>query len=302
MSTRPLLWAVGVCVTLVLVSQWASARSRSYVQGSVHRNFAAARVDRMGHACWGNSPDEVRDGCGFGDLGSTTTLALLGDSHAEHWLGGLEVAGRQNGWRIEAHVMGGCPVADFSELIEGASARRYRGCSRYREAMLSRIIAQRPRAAILSSWDRYIETADGEKSDYQVPEAVWIEGLRRTYTRLTAAGIPVIVIRGTPLVPFDVPSCQSRRAAGLLFATDCMYEVDESFAARGRRAQDVAARGLDVTFVDMNDVVCANPCATMSRGIVMFTDNNHLTASFARSMGSRLGERLAKALERPLVE
>jgi hypothetical protein len=40
----------------------------------------------------------------------------------------------------------------------------------------------------------------------------------------------------------------------------------------------------------------------MSRGIVMFTDNNHLTASFARSMGSRLGERLAKALERPLVE
>jgi hypothetical protein len=107
----------------------------------------------------------------------------------------------------------------------------------------------------------------------------------------------VVVIRGTPRIPFDVPGCLSRRAARLPFAQDCTYEPAHAFIARARRAQDVAARGLNVRFVDMNDEVCASPrCETMRDGIVMFTDNNHLTASFARSMGVVLGERLKEAL------
>jgi hypothetical protein len=130
-----------------------------------------------------------------------------------------------------------------------------------------------------------------------VSEVAWTLGLRRTYSRIAGAGIPVIVIRGTPRVPFDVPSCLSRRAEELPFATDCTYELDRDFITRARRAQDVAALGLDVRFVDMNDQVCSSArCPTMRGGLVMFTDDNHLTASFARSVGSVLGERVEGAL------
>jgi peptidoglycan/LPS O-acetylase OafA/YrhL len=299
-SGSPLLYAAGVSLALVLIAQWASARSRHFVERTVHRTYAAAREDHMNHSCWVRSvDDEVGAGCAFGDTGSGTTLALLGDSHAEHWLGGLERAGRAYGWRIEAHVMGGCPVSDFSALTSGATSRRYRECSRYREAMLGHMVGQRPSAAILSSFDYYVETAGGKRGEGQVSEAAWTEGLRRTYARLAGAGIPVIVIRGTPRVPFDVPSCLSRRAARLPFATDCTYELDQAFIARARRAQDLAARGLDVRFVDMNDQVCTAPrCETERGGVVMFTDDNHLTATFARSVGSVLGERLAAVANR----
>lgn len=193
--------------------------------------------------------------------------------------------------------MGGCPVSDFSALINGSSARRYRQCSDYREAMLSRIVAQRPRAVILSSFDAYMKIDGGDEHESQVSEEAWTEGLRRTYARFDKAGIPVIVIRGTPRVPFDVPSCLSRKEDHLFMATECTFTLDRAFIARARQAQDVAARGLNVKFVDMMDQVCGGKsCATMRGGLVMFTDDNHLTASFARSLGPVLGERLGAAL------
>ena len=300
MSGRPLLTAVGASLSLAFVAQAASMWSGRAVSHSGQRVFAAAREDRMNHDCW------VRDGhasarnkCGFGDVRSSTTLALLGDSHAEHWLGGLDRAGKEHGWRVEANVMGGCPVADFSALISGGTARRYRECNAYREATLARLVRERPGAVILSSFDYYMRTDDAAGVGFQVSDAVWTEGLRRTYARLSRAGIPVIVIRGTPRVPFDVPTCLSRRAARLPFSQSCTFTLDRAFVARGRRAQDAAARGLNVQFVDMNDLVCGSGrCETMRGKMVMYTDNNHLTSSFTRSMGAELGERIEGALAR----
>ncbi|MEQ1693212.1 MAG: SGNH hydrolase domain-containing protein, partial [Gemmatimonas sp.] len=292
------MYAVGVSLALTLTAHWAALRSTRHIERSAHRTFAAARADRMEHSCWARSADQApRASCAFGDKNSDMRLALLGDSHAEHWLGGLDRAGKARGWRIDANVMGGCPVSDFSRLISGSTARRYRECSRYREATLQRIIAQRPTAVILSSFDSYMGIEGGERHEYQVTESAWREGLRRTYARLAAARIPVIVLRGTPRVPFDVPSCLSRRAERLPFASDCQFTIDRAFRARAQLAQDVAARGLNVRFVDMNDQVCATTrCPTIRDGVVMFTDDNHLTAGFTKSVGLVLADRLSGAL------
>ncbi len=297
-AQEPFMLAVGASLTLMLIANVAERRATRIVEQSVHRNFAAARADRMEHDCWVSSIEkDPSTPCAFGDARSNTTFVLLGDSHAEHWLGGLDRAGREHGWRIEANVMGGCPVSDFSRLTSGSTARRYRECSRYREAMLQRIIARKPNAVILSSYDNYMDRRGGASRDFRVSEDAWREGLRRTYGRLAAAGIPVVVLRGTPTVPFDVPSCLSRRAARLPFATSCTYSPDRVFMARAQRAQDDAARGLAVRFVDMNDEVCATSiCASERDGIVTFTDDNHLTARFTRSVGAVLGERIDRAL------
>jgi len=297
-ADRPMFAAAMVCGSIFGVATIASIWSAARVERSVHRVYAAARADRMEHPCWVESIDQPNRGsCAFGDIRSATTIALLGDSHAEHWLGGLDRAGKAHGWRIEVNVMGGCPVADFSRLISGSTSRRYYQCSRYREAILRKLIAQKPGVVLLSSFDYYMESGEGEGIEQQVSESAWTEGLRRTYARLTQAGIRVIAMRGTPLVPFNVPSCLSRRAAGMAFATNCTYALDRAFIQRARRAQDAAARGLPVRFVDMNDLVCsAQRCVTERNGLVMFTDNNHLTASFSKSLAGPLGDRLQAAL------
>ena len=203
--------------------------------------------------------------CEFGDTRSTTTLALLGDSHAEHWLGALDRYGKERGVRIVAMVKGGCPVPDMPELMQPRLKRYYHECTRYREAMVKRIIAMRPAAAILSSWDHYMPV-NGKGSDWQVTAEIWGRGLRRTYERLSNAGIPVLAIRGTPRTWFDVPACLSRRAARLLMASECTFDRARSLSKVAIDAQTEAARGLRVAFVDMNDQMRRREVADRGRG------------------------------------
>ena len=87
----------------------------------------------------------------FGDTKSSTTIVLFGDSHAEHWLGALDRYGRERGVKVVAMVKGGCPVAEMPELMQPRLKRFYYECTRYREAMVKRILAMRPAAAVLST-------------------------------------------------------------------------------------------------------------------------------------------------------
>ena len=254
----------------------------------------------MQHDCWATTVDDLKGPCELGDRTSSTVIMLLGDSHAEHWLAGLDRAGRERGWKIVAMVKGGCPVADMPELMNARLKRYYHECTRYREAMLQRIVSARPAAVILSSWDHYIPP-DGTGSDRQVTPEMWRRGLRRTYERLTGAGLPVVAIRGTPRTWFDVPACLSRQAARLPFAGPCSYERARSLSPAALEAQAAAARGLPIRFVDMNDQICpTRECGVVRNGVVVFTDDNHLTASFSRSMAPVLGARLAAALGLPV--
>jgi len=293
MDGRPLVAAALVSLFLMILGIGAAWTNTRYVKHSVHQRYAEARADHLGHDCWGRTAPRLRrDGCAFGATGGSTRLALIGDSHASHWLGALEPAGKEHGWRIEPYVMGACPVADLRGLVGGAIGRMYGPCGLFLDQTLSRLETTKPHAVILSNSDFYLKA-----EPISIPEGTWTEGLRRTYVRLQKAGIAVIVIRSTPWVPFDVPSCLSRRAARLPFASDCRFEPDLDFIAQARRAQDRAASGLNVRFVDMNDVVCeAGPCPTERDGLVVYSDDNHLTRSFSRSLAPVLGDRLEAAL------
>jgi hypothetical protein len=174
----------------------------------------------------------------------------------------------------------------------------YRKCGAFQQATWRRLETERPQAVMLSNADYYME---GDAGEPRLPEQVWTEGLRRTYAQFARLGIQVIVMRDVAWVPFDVPSCLSRRAAGLPMAGDCRFAPNRGFMVRAQRAQDRAARGLGVRFIDMNDQLCradARRCDTERGGMVLYTDDDHVTRSFSRSVGSVLGERLDAALRR----
>src|SRR5215218_2827082 len=306
LSRMPDRWiapaALVASVAAALLAHGLMRSAARRVASTDQRAFAAARVDRLTHRCWANTVEDARTPCLLGDPGATTVVALLGDSHAEHWLGALDRAGREHGWRIDAMVKGGCPVADMRELGSARFVRYYRECARYREAMLRRIVAMRPAAVVLSSWDHYIPI-EGQAEDWQVTPAMWERGLRRTYARLTAAGIRTIVIRDVPRTGFDVPACLSRSAARLPFSGACTYDRTASLSASAVAAQDAALRGLPVRLIDMNDQLCDTPrCGVVRNGVIVFTDDNHLTASFSRSIAPTLGQRVARVLASHSVE
>ena len=293
------LTAVGASVAAALVAHGAMRVAQSQAGRPPQRLLAAARVDRMQHDCWATTVEEAKGPCEFGDTRSSTVVILFGDSHAEHWLGALDRVGRERGWKVIAMVKGGCPVADMPDLFHARLKRYYQECTRYREATLQRIIALRPAAVVLSSWDHYMPVT-GTGLDWQVTPTMWRNGLRRTYARLSAAGIKTVAIRGTPRTWFDVPSCLSRRAAQLPFARPCVYDRARALSPVAVAAQNAAARrlpGLPIAFVDMNDLICETRwCPVIRNGVVVFTDDNHLTASFSRSVAPMLGDRIETAV------
>ncbi|MEP6762855.1 MAG: acyltransferase family protein [Gemmatimonadaceae bacterium] len=292
---RVSLVAFGATLVAALVAQIAVFVAQRSAGVPAQQLFAAARDDRMHHDCWSNTAEDAKGPCEFGDKTSSTTVVLFGDSHAEHWLGGLDRVGRERGWKIVVMVKGGCPVPDMPELLHARYKRNYIECTRYREAMLQRIVAMKPAIALLSSWDHYMP-ANGETSDWKVTPEMWQSGLRRTYARLSAAGVPVVAMRGTPRTWFNTPGCLSRREARVMFATTCEYERSNAFVPGAVDAQNTAARGLSVRFVDMNDLICASArCSVMPGKIVVFTDDNHLTATFSKSVAAQLGARVANA-------
>lgn len=288
--------ALGASVAAAGVAHFAMRAAERETSVRPQKTFARARVDRMQPSCWTNTVDEWKGPCVFGDRNAPVMLSLLGDSHAEHWLAGLDRAGKENGWRIESHIKGGCPVADVPQRFSGRLERMYGECIRYREAMIREIIAKKPNAVILSNWDHYIP-AQGSGLVWQVAADEWAAGLRRTYARFSNAGIKVIVMRGTPRTFVDVPVCLSRKAANLPFAGSCTYDRARAFIPQAVEAQNRAAQNLNVSFVDMNDQICATPvCSPVRNGIVVFTDDNHLTASFTRALGTALGYRVSALL------
>ena len=291
--------AVVASLVAALIAHGAMLAGNARASSPAQRPFLAARWDGMPHDCWGSMLEDATAPCEFGDRRSRTVVALMGDSHAEHWLPALDRIGRERHWKILAMVKPGCPVADVT-FVNAHLKREYSECGRWRQSTLRRILAVRPDAVILSSYNGYV-VRDGERSPWKVTAEQWGAGLHRTYSRLSVAGIPTIAMRDVPDPGFDVPACLSRRAARVPFQMrDCVYDLERASARPAIAAQTAAVRGLaNVAVVDMNDRVCrAAVCGTVQRGVIVYRDDDHLTLAFSRAAAPVLGERLATAIAR----
>jgi peptidoglycan/LPS O-acetylase OafA/YrhL len=290
--------AVGVSITGALVAAGALSLAERQASSVAQRPFVAARADGMSHRCWGSLLTNASGPCEFGDRQSRTTVVLMGDSHAEHWLPAVDRLGREHGWRVIAMVKPACPVSDMPELVNARLKRYYTECTEWRRAQLRRIVAIRPALVLLSSYDHYLGIGG---SDWKVTPTSWRDGLRRTYGVLSRAGITTIAIRDVPQAGFDVPGCLSRRASGAPFSSkQCVYRLSDGISAPARAAQDDAARGLShIGFVDMLDRFCDRGlCSAVRGGAIVFRDDDHLTATFSRNEAPVLGARISDAVER----
>jgi hypothetical protein len=252
----------------------------------------------MEHDCWGSLLENATAPCVFGDLRARTTVVLMGDSHAEHWLPAVDKLGLERGWRVIALIKPACPVADV-ELVSSRLKRYYTECSAWRRSMLKRIVSVRPDMVLLSSSDHYMPR-NGEPSTRRVTPAAWRDGLRRTYATLSSARLNTVVIRDVPDAGFDVPACLSRRASSAPFRrASCAYDRDRSLMPAAITAQTDAAKGLPrIAFVSMTDRFCSGPrCDAVRNGAVVFRDGDHLTATFSRANAAVLGSRIGAAMD-----
>jgi hypothetical protein len=225
--------------------------------------------------------------CVFGDSGATRTMVLYGDSHAAQWFPPMEALARSRGWRLVTLTKVACPVGDVV-VHNKALKRRYRECEAWRADALRTVRNLRPQLVVVASRaDYYQRISSGRVRSIKASRAPLGRALGRDLARLRATGARVVLLRDTiaPTVGI-VPDCIERRGAtACRFSRAAATPVDSHQRAAARRAR--------VQVVSMRSAVCSTSrCDVVRDGIILYRDDDHLTATFARRLSDELGSRL----------
>lgn len=280
-----------VVLTLVLTVGLAGATGlhRHWTGDDAQRDIAQQRKQRPASVeagCHARFEAVDLPACLFGAIDGARTVVLWGDSHAVNWFPAYERLARERGWRLMALTKSGCPSLEmpvWSQVLR----RDYTECARWRDAMLDRIVKARPDLVVLANLSTDVGDAE-----------TWRHGLDSMLSRLTAAGLDAAVMRDTPRVPVDVPTCAARALwRGQDINEACQYAASDRRPWRDEVAgyqADALARHRRVLHVDLSQAFCTGAvCPVADAGRLRFYDDNHLAPAFAAG----LSERLAAGLE-----
>jgi peptidoglycan/LPS O-acetylase OafA/YrhL len=261
------------------------------------RSFAKAVLDGPSLKRRGCFMSEARKGlrqCVFGDSASSTTIVLFGDSHAAQWFPALEQIANERHWRLISMVRASCPVATVP-VYDPRGGQEQAECAVWRRLALRRIMELRPTLVVMANSVGYIKRSGESDGLSQLTYRQWADGIRTTFVSLDSAGVRGLFFRDTPRARNDVPLCLSRAVYFGREERECAAERDEALYPEIYELERQAASGLPhISTLDLSDLVCGPAvCETVQRGMVVYRDRSHLTASFARSLAPTLFQRMA---------
>ena len=248
----------------------------------------------------GFGPRSAPADCRFGDPAGSRVVVLLGDSHAAAWFPALDVAARRGHWQLWFWAKSGCGYATVREFL-AAFHREYSECSDWRRSVLARVTAL-PHVDLvvvgrsISYLGELLDAGD-RQLDRHAAAPVWAAGADATLRALAAGGRRVALLRDVPRPGFDVPACLSQhanRSASCTFPRARHLHPDtQLWAAEGGTVKN---RGVSV--VDLTSAVCpGDPCQVVSpSGAIIYRDEHHLTATFAREVAGAVQRALTPLL------
>jgi hypothetical protein len=222
---------------------------------------------------------------------------LFGDSHAAQWFPSLERVALGKHWKLISLTKSACP-APWIEFREDKLGRAYTECTQWRENSIRRIVELRPAIVVVSSWAGYVQQGSDDNG-YGVTPAQWADGLKRTVSEFSRAGLPTIVLRDTPQPGFDVVGCLAR-AAWTHMADPCSFERNLSAHGDVADLEAAAIRNIAGThLIDLSATICnSDTCEPLHDHMIVYRDGTHLTASYNSSLAPMLGTRLDELLYR----
>lgn len=229
--------------------------------------------------------------CAFGAAPSAVapTVALLGDSHAEHWRAALAVVARREGWRGVSITRSRCPFSLAKKPPRPCFRWAYRVLQWLKEHPAVRIV-------FVSS-----DVDSAVSSPPRRVKATKIDGYQRAWTALPASVEEVFVFHDVPKANERLTSrCVERnvarhRKAGVRCARPRAVALrpDPEVAAAERFASEL------VKVIDLTPFMCDDrKCFPVVGGALVIKDVGHLTRTFSTTLG-RFVQRAVSRLRAP---
>ncbi|MCB0918874.1 MAG: fibronectin type III domain-containing protein [Actinobacteria bacterium] len=227
-------------------------------------------------------------------------VVLFGDSHAMRLSYGVAKVAEQHGFRLILISKSGCPAQTIN--VNTRKGERYWQCTEWRQSALRLIDSIHPTAVITHSTYLYgaldimLDSAWSSVPDAS-EAAAWEAGAAATLERLRGSAAQVLSIRDTPVLGYLQFACLKPEGAssecGATVAEAVPQQALDFWAADSRQA---LARG--VRTLDLNEWFCDDGfCSPWTKkGVVRFSDGDHLTEPFAKTLYKPLAAGLREVL------
>ena len=252
-------------------------------------SLASARDDEerlRGDGCLAFERVTTPPNCEYGVKGSAITIALVGDSHASHWFPAIEAIALERGWRLVTFVKVSC---SFTTLVQRnlALKREYRECTAFNEATVARLNQIKPALTII------VNRRTFRPIEENITSALAGAALGEMVARIPGA---TAILVDTPDPGRDVPACLSKHPSDI---RACLFTQDDADNREIGIAERVAADVSGARLIDLTANICTEwPCSPISGSVLIYRDEDHMTATFSRSLAAPLGVEIAKLLPR----
>lgn len=228
--------------------------------------------------CEQNQRDHEPIVCELGPADAPHTIALVGGSHAHHWLPALDELARQHRWRIVSITKSACLFSAETQYREGEP---YTSCNEWNDNVIALLGRLRPDAVLTNS-----------TRVTRAPETV-PDGYVAHWRTLAELGIMVLGIRDTPRPWIDVPECVELHGAD---APACGHSPD----VYGLDRPDAASQRTDlpgnVALLDLTHLFCTDEfCPAVVGNVLAYHDESHISVTYARTLAPFLGAAILDA-------
>jgi peptidoglycan/LPS O-acetylase OafA/YrhL len=212
--------------------------------------------------------------CDYGMMeGARKTIALVGGSHAEHWLPALEKLAYEQNWKIVAITKSACP---FIPNRTGNPS-----CVQWNRDIHDVLQKIRPDVVFTTATRRGKPT--GKPNEY-LPD-----GYLKQWEQLARNGITVIAVRDSPKMKDGVLECVEANPGDIAKCgvprKELFHDIDP--------ASRLSSKPDNVSFIDLTDRFCDEDlCLPVGGNVLMYRDTHHLTIQYARTLAIPLGERM----------
>lgn len=200
-------------------------------------------------------------------------VALVGGSHSGHWYPALELLAKDLNFQIDLYIRDGCRFTDddFNGQVTAE-------CLEWNENVMDLLTLNPP--------DLVFTTATLNKRDV-VPV-----GYIDQWNKLNGI-TEIFAIRDNPRMAGDVPACIERESNPI----ECSIPREEGVSdiVPWENTEGIPS---NVVFADLSNNLCdKSRCYGVIGNIIVYRDNHHFTAEFAKTLAPALKEPLANALE-----
>jgi peptidoglycan/LPS O-acetylase OafA/YrhL len=204
-------------------------------------------------------------------------IMVVGDSHLEQFIAALVPIARQHDWQLIGALRGACPFSTASEVDPNDAE-----CVAWNAAVTDKIAELRPDAVVTLS------TRDARSGLTEQTPAGFVEQWRR----LADLDVPVLAVRDNPRFAYDVPDCVRQHGRD---EDPCGVDRETVYAAEPPYAElDIPP---NVSFLDLADHLCDDTrCPAEIGNVLVYLDDNHLTASYATTMAPVIEDQVVSAV------